>query len=76
WGWCKYCYQQAPKNTFDGVKKATYVAFDACPIDVICFFINRSWRFMSPSENAYHVGLTGKAATWAVCKQKGHCSVS
>ncbi|KAF9441615.1 hypothetical protein P691DRAFT_799222 [Macrolepiota fuliginosa MF-IS2] len=64
WGWYKYCYQQAPKNTFDGAKKATYVAFDACPVD--------SWRFMS----AYHVGLTGKAATWAVCKQKGHHSVS
>ncbi|KAF9440986.1 hypothetical protein P691DRAFT_815587 [Macrolepiota fuliginosa MF-IS2] len=42
------------------------------PIDVICHFINWSWTFMS----AYHVGLTGKAAACAVCKQKGHCSVS
>ncbi|KXN91836.1 hypothetical protein AN958_11655 [Leucoagaricus sp. SymC.cos] len=72
WGWCKYRYRQAPKNTFEDAKKAAYQAFDACPTDVIHCFINRSFRFMS----AYHQGLTGKAAEWAVRKQKGHWKVS
>jgi hypothetical protein len=45
---------------------------NACPVDVIQRFINRSWRFMS----AYHMGLTGKAAAWAVQNQKQHCQVS
>ena len=45
---------------------------DTCPAEVIRRFINRSWRFMS----AYRMGLTGKAAEWAVKKQKGHCQVS
>ncbi|KXN88383.1 hypothetical protein AN958_07392, partial [Leucoagaricus sp. SymC.cos] len=72
WGWCKYCYRQAPKKTFKDAKKAACEAFDSCPTDVICRFINRSWRFMS----AYHQGLTGKAAEWAVHKQKGHWAVS
>jgi hypothetical protein len=45
---------------------------DACPADVIRRFINRSWRFMS----AYQMGLTGKAAEWAVQKQKQHRKVS
>ena len=45
---------------------------DACPTEVIRRFINRSWQFMS----AYRMGLTGKAAEWAVKKQKGHHQVS
>ena len=72
WGWCKCRYRQVPKNTFHEAKKAAHAAFDACPTDVIRRFINRSWRFMS----AYRIGLTGKAAAWAVRKQKGHRSVS
>ncbi|KXN86542.1 hypothetical protein AN958_09952 [Leucoagaricus sp. SymC.cos] len=72
WGWCKYHYRQAPKKTFKDAKKAAREAFDSCPTDVIHHFINRSWRFMS----AYCQGLTGKAAEWAVCKQKGHWAVS
>ncbi|KAF8548107.1 hypothetical protein OG21DRAFT_1607096 [Imleria badia] len=35
-------------------------------------FINRSWRFMG----AYRLGLTGKAAEWAVKKQKRHRQIS
>ncbi|KXN81863.1 hypothetical protein AN958_03588, partial [Leucoagaricus sp. SymC.cos] len=64
WGWCKYHYRQAPKKTFEDAKKAAREAFDSCPTDVICCFINHSWRFMS----VYHQGLTGKAAEWAVHK--------
>ncbi|OAX34236.1 hypothetical protein K503DRAFT_699074, partial [Rhizopogon vinicolor AM-OR11-026] len=45
---------------------------DACPLDVLRHFINRSWRFMS----TYRKGLNGEAAVWAVRKQKQHCSVS
>ena len=35
-------------------------------------FINCTWRF----ADAYHSGLTGKAAEWAVCQQKSHQSAS
>jgi hypothetical protein len=45
---------------------------NACPVDVIQRFINHSWQFIS----AYHMGLTGKAAAWAVQKQKQHHQVS
>jgi len=76
WGWCKYRYRQAPKSQFEQAKKAAFTAFDACPADVIRHFINRSWRFMSGCMSAYRIGLTGKAAAWAVCKQKGHRTVS
>jgi len=47
-------------------------ALDSCPVDVIQKFINHSWRFM----DAYRVPLSGKAAAWAVHKQKGHCTIS
>ena len=47
-------------------------ALDACPVEEIQRFINRSWRWIS----AYRMGLTGNTAQWAVRKQKGHCSVS
>ena len=57
--------------TFAAAKVAALEALDSCPIEVIRWFINRSWRFMS----AYRTGLTGKAAAWAVKKQRSHCSV-
>ena len=41
-------------------------------IEVIRWFINRSGRFLE----AYRSGLTGKAAAWAVKKQKQHRAVS
>ncbi|KXN83325.1 hypothetical protein AN958_01561, partial [Leucoagaricus sp. SymC.cos] len=72
WGWVKYQYRQVPKTNFKQAKTAAINAFDACPVNVICRFINQSWCFMS----AYHIGLTGKAAVWAVHKQKGHHAVS
>ena len=60
------------QNTFQQAKEAALAALDGCPVEVIRRFINRSWRWMS----AYHMGLTGEAAQWAVRKQKGHRSVS
>ncbi|ETW82033.1 hypothetical protein HETIRDRAFT_317863, partial [Heterobasidion irregulare TC 32-1] len=43
-------------------------SLDSCPVEVIRRLFNRSWRFM----DAYRMGLTGKAAEWAVRKQKSH----
>ncbi|KAF8812735.1 hypothetical protein BYT27DRAFT_7220844 [Phlegmacium glaucopus] len=60
------------RNKFQQAKDAAIKALDSCPIDVIRCFINCSWQWMS----VYHMGLTGNAAQWAVCKQKGHHSVS
>ena len=51
---------------------AAFDVLNLCPPNVICQFMNQSWRFME----AYHIGLKGKAAAWAVRKQKGHRSVS
>ncbi|KAF8583452.1 hypothetical protein K439DRAFT_1505968 [Ramaria rubella] len=68
----KYRYRQVPKKSFKDAKKITFETLDACPVDVIRHFINKAWRFMS----AYHIGLTGQAAAWAVRKQKGHRAVS
>ncbi|KIJ93947.1 hypothetical protein K443DRAFT_111254, partial [Laccaria amethystina LaAM-08-1] len=45
---------------------------NACPTEIICYFINWPWRFMS----AYQHGLTGRATAWAVRKQKQHQQVS
>jgi len=39
-----------------------------CPIKVIQRFFNQSWRFI----DAYWQGLIGRAAEWAVWKQKAH----
>ncbi|KXN87290.1 hypothetical protein AN958_08979 [Leucoagaricus sp. SymC.cos] len=57
------------EKAFEAAKKAACEAFDSL---MIRHFMNHSWRFMS----AYHQGLTRKAAEWAVCKQKGHQTVS
>ncbi|KIK80615.1 hypothetical protein PAXRUDRAFT_158193, partial [Paxillus rubicundulus Ve08.2h10] len=44
----------------------------SCPVEVIWQFINQSYHFLS----AYQLGLSGKAADWAVHKQKQHQQVS
>jgi hypothetical protein len=53
---------------FADAKKVARECLDACPEDVIRRFFNRSWRFM----DAYRMGLSGRAAEWAVNKQKSH----
>ncbi|KAE9387546.1 hypothetical protein BT96DRAFT_981389 [Gymnopus androsaceus JB14] len=68
WGWVKYRFREVPKKTFQDAKDAAFKYLDACPIEVIQQFINRALRWMS----AYQLGLTGKAAEWAVKKQKTH----
>ncbi|KAF9510740.1 hypothetical protein BS47DRAFT_1487299 [Hydnum rufescens UP504] len=71
WGYAKYRYCEVFKATFAEAKQTTIQSLDACPVETIRRFINRSWCFMS----AYHLGLMGKAAEWAVRKQKSHHSV-
>jgi len=70
WGWVKYRYREVPKKNF--VKDVTLCYLNACPADVIQWFINHSWWFMS----AYQKGLNSNAAAWAIRKQKQHCQVS
>ena len=53
---------------FDEARRTACECLDACPVDVIRRFFNWSWRFM----DAYRTKLTGKAAEWAVWKQKSH----
>ncbi|TFK80727.1 hypothetical protein K466DRAFT_636180 [Polyporus arcularius HHB13444] len=72
WGWSKYRYREVVKKNFDDAKQVALNALNSCPTDVIRRFIRKSWRFMS----AYRLGLTGKAAAWAVRKQKQHRQVS
>lgn len=72
WGWCKYRYREISKRTFAEAQRIALEKLNACPTEVIRRFINRSWRFMS----AYRLGLTGKAAEWAVRKQRQHRQVS
>jgi len=67
WGWCKHRYRQVYK-TFADAKSTARKCLDGCPVDVIRRFFNHSWQFML----AYREGLTGKAAEWAVQKQKAH----
>ena len=53
---------------FVEAKSITCMCLDGCPVNVIRQFFNCSWRFM----DTYCQGLTGKAAEWAITKQKSH----
>ncbi|KAF8220977.1 hypothetical protein L208DRAFT_1415828 [Tricholoma matsutake] len=59
------------QKTFKDAKEAAQHFLEECPKEVIQHFINRSWWFMS----AYHKGLMGAAAVWAVRKQKQHHAI-
>ncbi|KAF9514902.1 hypothetical protein BS47DRAFT_1372169 [Hydnum rufescens UP504] len=72
WGYAKYHYHEVFKATFADAKEVAIQSLDSCPIETIHQFINWSWHFML----AYHLGLTGKAAEWAVGRQKSHHSVT
>ncbi len=69
--WAKYRYRDNIKTTFESAKASALQALNNCPNDTIRCFINWSDRFMS----AYRKGLTGKAAAWAVRKQRSHRTV-
>ena len=44
-GWCKYHYCGVEKKTFQDAKDAAKEYLEACPTEVIQWFINRSWQF-------------------------------
>ncbi|KAG2048592.1 hypothetical protein BDR06DRAFT_984750 [Suillus hirtellus] len=67
-----YCYCEISKQSFAAAKKAAWEILDSCPVEVIQWFINRSYCFMMTVTSAYRLGLTGKAAEWAVRKQRQH----
>jgi hypothetical protein len=48
------------------------IALDACLVDTIRRFCNRSARFI----DAYRRGLGVRAVTWCVKKQKRHRTIS
>jgi hypothetical protein len=72
WGWCKYRYRDEEKKNFAAAKQIAKKYLDACPVEVIRRFINRTWRFM----DAYRKGLSGKALLWVVRKFRQHRCIS
>jgi hypothetical protein len=72
WGYSKARYRQVKKTSFDHTKKEVVIALDACTIDTLQRFCNRSSRFI----DAYRRGLSVKAAAWCVTKQKRHRTIS
>ena len=62
WVWAKYRYRELPKNGFADAKELVVKYLDACPDEVICWFINQSWHFMS----AYRKGLTRRMFAYYV----------
>ncbi|KAK0467486.1 hypothetical protein IW261DRAFT_1553872 [Armillaria novae-zelandiae] len=40
WGWCKYCYHQVPKTSFEDSKQLALQYLDTCSLEMICQFIN------------------------------------
>jgi hypothetical protein len=72
WGYSKARYRQVKKTSFDHAKREVLIALEACSIDTMRRFCNRSYRFM----DAYRKGLGVKAASWCVKKQKRHRTIS
>ena len=72
WGYSKTRYRQVKKASFPDAKVKVVEALEACSIDIIRRFCNRTFRWM----DAYRQGLTIKQAAWCVKKQKGHRTIS
>jgi hypothetical protein len=58
WGYSKARYRQVKKTSFDHAKKEVVEALDACTIDTLRRFCNRTLRFI----DAYRKGLSVQAA--------------
>ena len=58
--------------SFEYIKKEVIIALDACTINIMRRFINRSYRFI----DAYCKGLSVKAATQCIKKQKRYRVIS
>ena len=65
-GYSKSRYRQVKKTSFDYAKKEVIIALDACTIDTMQRFVNKSYKFI----DAYCKGLSVKAAAQCVKKQK------
>ena len=59
-------------KSFAHAKEEVLAALDACSLDTIRRFCNRTFRFM----DAYRKGLSVKAAAWCVKKQSRHRVIS
>ena len=53
------------------IVQIVHKCLDACSMDVVQQFFNHLWQFM----DMYQQGLMGKAAKWAIYKQKLHQQV-
>ncbi|EPS96033.1 hypothetical protein FOMPIDRAFT_61768 [Fomitopsis schrenkii] len=68
WSWAQYRYREIYKEKFEDAKRVALECLDACPVEVIHRFFNRSWRWM----DSYRKGLTRNRAEWAVRRMKSH----
>ena len=59
------------KTSFDYAKREVLIALDACSIDIMRRFCNRSYRFI----DAYYKGLSVKAAAWYIKKQRRYRTI-
>ena len=72
WGYSKARYRQVKKTSFDYAKREVLITLDACSINTIRRFCNRSYRFI----DAYRKGLGVRAAAWCVKKQRRYRTIS
>jgi hypothetical protein len=72
WGYSKARFRQVIKTSFEHAKREVLIALDACSIDTVRRFCNRSFRFM----DAYRKGLGVKVVAWCVKRQKRHWVIS
>jgi len=72
WGYGKTRYRQVKKTSFDYVKKEVVKALEACSLNTIQRFYNRTFRWI----DAYRQGLSIKQVAWCVKKQRRHRTIS
>ena len=60
------------KTSFNYAKREVLIALDACSINIMRRFYNRSYCFI----DAYYKGLSVKAAAWCIKKQRRHKTIS
>jgi transposase len=72
WGYSKTRFRQVKKVSFPDAKVKVIEALEACSIETIRRFCNRTFRWM----DAYRKGLSIKQAAWCVKKQKRHRTIS
>ena len=72
WGYSKTRFRQVKKVSFPDAKVKVVEAFEACSIETIRRFCNRTFRWM----DVYRKGLSIKQAAWCVRKQKRYRTIS